>query len=106
MSSFDLPQVVIGGWENTKSVIRVYPQDPVFMDEASTPGILSCDESRHFWIAWAKDFIRVGTGSVVYDAEILSWESSDVKSIKSISISSGTSYDGLWQFAVDDGEWG
>lgn len=42
-------QVFLGGWGNSKSVIRKNRAKPD-VAEAETPGILSGDESRGFWI--------------------------------------------------------
>lgn len=44
-------QVFIGGWSNSKSVIRKNRTKPD-VAEADTPGILSADETRGFWIRW------------------------------------------------------
>lgn len=42
-------EVFIGGWQNSKSVIRSNETKPE-VAEADTPGILSPNEFRGFWI--------------------------------------------------------
>lgn len=44
-----LIEIFIGGWKNTKSVIRYNKEKPE-VDEVDTPGILSPNEFRGFWI--------------------------------------------------------
>lgn len=45
-------EVFIGGWKNTKSVIRKNKTQPE-VAEMPTPDILSAGEFRSFWIRWA-----------------------------------------------------
>ena len=45
-------EIVIGGWDNTKSMIRDKKQTPIGgYSETSTPDILSESEFRGFWIS-------------------------------------------------------
>lgn len=52
-------EVFIGGWSNAKSVIRKNKTKPEAA-EVETPGILSADEFRGFWIRWGDGAISVG----------------------------------------------
>ncbi|XP_076763777.1 uncharacterized protein LOC143430933 isoform X4 [Xylocopa sonorina] len=52
-------EVFIGGWSNSKSVIRKNRTKPD-VAEADTPGILSGDEFRGFWIRWSDGVLSVG----------------------------------------------
>lgn len=52
-------EVFIGGWSNSKSVIRKNRTKPD-VAEVDTPGILSADEFRGFWIRWNDGAISVG----------------------------------------------
>ncbi|XP_034946621.1 uncharacterized protein [Chelonus insularis] len=52
-------EVFIGGWSNSKSVIRKNRAKPEVV-EVETPGILSNDELRGFWIRWQPGVITVG----------------------------------------------
>lgn len=52
-------EVFIGGWGNSKSVIRKNKTQPDVSQE-DTPAILSNDELRGFWIRWGDGQISVG----------------------------------------------
>jgi hypothetical protein len=52
-------EVFIGGWANTKSVIRKNRTKPDVV-EKSTEGILSSYEYRGFWVQWSDGFISAG----------------------------------------------
>ncbi|XP_015586318.1 uncharacterized protein LOC107263519 isoform X1 [Cephus cinctus] len=52
-------EVFIGGWGNSKSVIRKNRSKPE-VAEVETPGILTADEFRGFWIRWDGGNITVG----------------------------------------------
>ncbi|XP_046392464.1 uncharacterized protein LOC124160609 isoform X2 [Ischnura elegans] len=59
--SEDFPtyHIIIGGWKNTKSVIRRNEQTPD-VASASTPSILDEKNSKEFWIKWSAGNIMVG----------------------------------------------
>lgn len=52
-------EVFIGGWKNSKSVIRKNRTKPD-VAESETPGILDGGEFRGFWIRWTDNVITVG----------------------------------------------
>nr|KAF7392444.1 hypothetical protein H0235_017443 [Vespula pensylvanica] len=52
-------EVFIGGWGNSKSVIRKNRTKPE-VAERETPGILTADDFRGFWIRWRDGEITVG----------------------------------------------
>ncbi|KAL6437001.1 hypothetical protein ACFW04_004965 [Cataglyphis niger] len=52
-------EVFIGGWSNSKSVIRRNRTKPE-VAEVETPDILSGDEYRGFWIRWNDGILTVG----------------------------------------------
>ena len=52
-------QVFIGGWGNSKSVIRKNRTKPE-VSEVDTPGILTNDDFRGFWIRWSNGVLNVG----------------------------------------------
>ena len=103
VSTAHLHEVVIGGWNNTKSVIRRAPADDTFVAEASTPDIVSCTESRYFWISWADQEIRVGSGAVVLDHEILMWKDSNIYDVKAVTLTTSDGHGGTWKFSLGEG---
>ncbi len=52
-------EVFIGGWKNTKSVIRKNRTKPD-VSEVASPDILTADEFRGFWIRWNGGYLTVG----------------------------------------------
>ncbi|XP_018369126.1 PREDICTED: uncharacterized protein LOC108765092 isoform X1 [Trachymyrmex cornetzi] len=52
-------EVFIGGWNNSKSVVRKNRTKPE-VAETETPGVLSADEYRGFWIRWDNGVLTVG----------------------------------------------
>lgn len=57
-------EVFIGGWQNSKSVIR-YNQNKPEVAEADTPQILSGNEFRGFWIRVIDNVITIIMNFVV-----------------------------------------
>ncbi|CAA9993349.1 unnamed protein product [Nesidiocoris tenuis] len=46
----------------------------VHLTSAATPGILSSDQSKTFWISWDRGAISLGSGSTVHEKRILKWK--------------------------------
>jgi farsoic acid methyltransferase len=90
-------QVIIGGWENTKSALRKnmgYQTDTeVIVD---TENILSCEESREFWVAWSDGTIAAGNGHFPFYHVIMQWEDTDFRAITSVGFASGHGSDADW----------
>jgi len=68
-------EIFIGGWKNTKSVIRQNDNN-LDVAEVCTPGILNADEFRGFWVRWSDNVISVGhegetKAFLSYDAGLL-----------------------------------
>ena len=97
-------EVVIGGWSNTQSAIRLSSQglDVVLV---STPGILSCAEFRSLWISWQDSHIQVGRGDVVGANIFMEWEDTEYSvTVEAVSLSTGWGASGEWQLGDLDGE--
>lgn len=59
----EMAEIVIGGQQNTKTWISTSKMgEPVASRD--TPGILSWDEFRSFWISWKNGIIQVLNSSV------------------------------------------
>uniref|UniRef100_A0A1I8MIG9 Farnesoic acid O-methyl transferase domain-containing protein n=1 Tax=Musca domestica TaxID=7370 RepID=A0A1I8MIG9_MUSDO len=54
-----LYEIAIGGWANTKSIIRLIGKEPDLV-AAQTPDICSPHEMRGFWVRWDYNCIQVG----------------------------------------------
>ena len=81
-------EVVIGGYKNSKSVIRqkrLGPNSAV----ADTQAVLSCTEFRSFWVSWKSALIEVGFGEVRGVDTFLSWQDPKPHAVESLSFSSG-----------------
>ena len=95
---------ITGGWSNTKSVIRDGKQGAEKFS-AETPNILSCNESRAFWLSWAGGNIEMGTGDVPGGSvSILSWQDSTPRPVNAISVTSGWGAAATWQLELQPGE--
>lgn len=53
-------EIVIGGWVNTQSVIRIYGKTEINYVTFLEKGIVHANEMRGFWITWKDNFIKVG----------------------------------------------
>ena len=89
--------MVIGGWDNTKSVIRSCQQCDNVMETLHNP--LNEDFFMPFWVSWSGNVIRVGQGTELFQQEFLHLDDSNPKSINYIGISSGWNAEGSWIFS-------
>ncbi|XP_052260254.1 uncharacterized protein LOC127864551 [Dreissena polymorpha] len=64
-------EMVIGGWSNTKSVIRNQQQGPPLCSYEGN--ILSGSSFRWFWVSWSSGCVKVGKGSTVGGSQIMQW---------------------------------
>ena len=62
-----------------------------------TPNIVSCNESRPFWVSWKDAVISVGRGNKVGDRTFMTFQSRYEKAVHAISIS-GWNSEGFWEF--------
>ncbi len=60
----DYVEIVLGGWDNSKSIIRVgnMIEEQIYGGMVQTSHLLSADNFRAFWISWAHSVIQVGKG--------------------------------------------
>lgn len=84
-------EIIVGGWTNTQSVIRRGLGGDTVATVA-TPDILSCSESRPFWIGWQNGNITVGRGNVTGQESFMSYADPAPYVIAAVSLASG--YDG------------
>ena len=94
-------EVVIGGWKNTKTVIRRSLKGPI-KAETPTVDILSCDYFRTFWLRQilgtaAAGLIEIGTGTTIGQGTFHSWLDPDPYTVTSVSLSTGNGAKGVWE---------
>lgn len=88
-------EVFLGGWKNTKSVVRKNRTKPDVV-EVDTPGILNAGEFRGFWIRWTHDgIITVGREDEV--AAFMSWEDPDHVNFQFVGVCTGWGATGCWK---------
>ncbi|XP_053855290.1 C3 and PZP-like alpha-2-macroglobulin domain-containing protein 8 isoform X4 [Vidua macroura] len=85
----EMTEIVIGGQQNTKTWISTSKMgEPVASRD--TPGILSWDEFRSFWISWKNGIIQVGHGTrVLNESIIVEWTVPKQLEVKYIGFSTG-----------------
>lgn len=93
MESEPMLEVFIGGWKNTKSVIRKNRAKPDVC-EVDTPDILNAGEFRGFWIKWIDNVITVGMEGAA--AAFLSYENPDAYDINFVGVCTGWGATGSW----------
>ncbi|XP_030755376.1 uncharacterized protein LOC115881830 [Sitophilus oryzae] len=86
-------EIFIGGWGNTKSIIRKNRTKPD-VAEAPTPNILSGDEFRGFWIRWNNG--QIGVGREGDFSPFLSWTDSERVNIEYVGVCTGWGSSGNW----------
>lgn len=90
-------EVFIGGWQNSKSVIR-YNQTKPEVAEADTPSILSPNEYRGFWIRVTGEVVTVGREGEA--AAFLSWHNPQPFMVNYVGVCTGWGASGSW--IIDD----
>ena len=101
-SSIFTYEVVIGGYNNTQSDIRPgYSQTPPSIS-ASTPGILSCNETRYFWVSYEGGLIEVGRGLELGQRRFLHWKYENPHAVTAIGFS-GWDVEDEWEFSHTEG---
>jgi len=81
-------EIIIGGWKNTKSVIRRGIMQST-VAEADSPDIVSCDELRPFWIGWENGNMTVGQGKVTGQDVLMFYEDPSPYFVTAVSLASG-----------------
>ncbi|XP_077187621.1 C3 and PZP-like alpha-2-macroglobulin domain-containing protein 8 isoform X2 [Paroedura picta] len=84
-----MTEIVLGGHQNSRTWISASKMgEPVA--SAETPGLLSWDEFRTFWISWTSGLIQVGHGpSVLNESIIVSWAAPRPPEVKYVGFSTG-----------------
>lgn len=87
-------QIFLGGWGNTKSVIRKNRTKPDKV-EIETPNILNGGEFRGFWVRWDSGIISAGReGEAI---PFLSWADPEPFPIAFFGVCTGWGATGSWK---------
>ncbi|XP_070764603.1 C3 and PZP-like alpha-2-macroglobulin domain-containing protein 8 [Enoplosus armatus] len=87
--SAEMLEIVLGGRQNTRSWISLGKMGEPLVS-ASTPGILSWDEFRSFWISWKGGVVQVGHGlHPSNESVILQWAAQFSAQVRHIGFSTG-----------------
>jgi hypothetical protein len=86
-------EIFIGGWSNTKSVIRKNRTKPD-KSEANTPDILNAGEYRGFWIKWFDGVYTVGNEGEA--AAFLSYQDNEIIPINFAGVCTAWGATGSW----------
>uniref|UniRef100_A0A673A0I2 Kazal-like domain-containing protein n=1 Tax=Sphaeramia orbicularis TaxID=375764 RepID=A0A673A0I2_9TELE len=87
--SAEMIEIVLGGRQNTRSWISMGKMGEPLVT-ASTPGILSWDEFRSFWISWKGGVVQVGHGlHTSNESVILQWAGHIPGQVRHIGFSTG-----------------
>lgn len=85
---------MIGGWGNTKSVIRKNKAKPDKV-EVETPGIVNGGEFRSFWIRWDGGIVSAGReGETI---PFISWADPEPFPIGFVGVCTGWGASGTWK---------
>nr|ADV17352.1 farnesoic acid methyltransferase [Schistocerca gregaria]AEV89769.1 farnesoic acid O-methyltransferase [Schistocerca gregaria] len=95
-------EIFIGGWGNTKSIIRKNRQKPDKV-EVETPGILSGDEFRGFWIRWSAGSIACGKEGEAHP--FMSWDDPEPFGIGYYGVCTGWGASGSWLLEAPQPGW-
>ncbi|KAI4828654.1 hypothetical protein KUCAC02_022733 [Chaenocephalus aceratus] len=87
--SAEMLEIVLGGRQNTRSWISLGKMGEPLIS-AATPGLLSWDEFRSFWISWKGGVVQVGHGlHPSNDSVILQWVGQFHGQVRHIGFSTG-----------------
>ena len=89
-------QVLIGGWENSKSAI--YDQQGRRVIQVDTKGIVNCNETRAFWVSWRDGAIAVGQGGMVDSNGFMKWSPKQLGAINAFQVYTGNGTKGRFKF--------
>ncbi|XP_071086461.1 uncharacterized protein [Haliotis cracherodii] len=94
-------EIVLGGFSNTRSVIRNSRQGTNRVETFHSP--LSSTEFRDFWISWEGGVISVGTGTTVGAGQFMTWTDPAPYDVNYLAVTTGFGSSGSWQFDSDGG---
>ena len=98
-------EIGIGLDKNTQSIIRRSIQGPGVMT-VSTLNILSCNESRPFWVGWRDGHIEVGKGNIPGQNRFMSYyNASSAPRTHAVAVQTGWGNSGHWTIRHTTGDY-
>ena len=94
-------EIVLGGWQNTKSVIRRADDHGTHLASYQTLNVIHCTDLRWFWVQWDNKHIRVGAGDSINQDRFMDHHVRDEDPqppYAGIGISTGYTHLGEWEF--------
>ena len=90
-----LYEIVLGGWSNNKSCIRLKPQGHCLSPRYGA--VLDNETYSLFWISWANGRISVGLLEVVGENTIMTYQHSNPYDVRFLAIMTGFGSAGEWR---------
>jgi hypothetical protein len=102
-------EVEIGSAGNTKTALHIRSVGGEIVVEHDTPGILSANEWRPFWVSWTSGTVKFGKGDIVGENIVINVQDPQPhyrNHIQSIAVATGSNTRAEWEFgeAYDTGE--
>ncbi|XP_062616866.1 C3 and PZP-like alpha-2-macroglobulin domain-containing protein 8, partial [Saccostrea cucullata] len=92
-------EIVIGGWKNNQSVIRIDKQGQAMANASHSP--LSCNTFKPFWVSWENGTIETGEGKEIGNGKFMKWTDPKPHTVNFIGISSWHTAEAHWKFNKD-----
>ena len=96
-------EIIIGGGGNKRSVIRTAISGPNVAVNRY-PGLLSCNESRWFWVGWQRGKIEVGQGVLYGKFRFLLFQDPNPRDVTAMSFSSGDGATAQYKYLEPNGK--
>ena len=97
--------LIIGADDNSVTFLRRDNQQSPQVEHVSTPGILSCDETRFFWVSWREGRIKLGRGLHKDNDVIINWMDPMPRNVVEVFFDSRSStVPALWQLSNLNGK--
>lgn len=92
-------EIMLGGWENTASVIRYDGKQPDKV-RVNTPNLLTENESKKFLISWLDGLITVRAGDLK-GRVIMEWQDPNPIGVSYVGVRTGWGAKGNWKLCCE-----